>query len=314
MSLGGECLGEARTTLSSEACRRERRGERVVNDGCRVSGDTDGDSSDTTPKRYDPFCSMECVPDRTAGKAFDKQALCGEKPLRPKVLRSHTLTQEVEGLQKAKAQLTERIEPQEGSSSPSSAPSVPKDFQADLEDADSGAVTEWVRRFLEHEESVKGVPPRMVSEACKTIMGDGNQVLDLKEVKGCYFGVLQEVRRLLDERICTVQDDLARLEQELLILDEVIAICFEKMDVAGDGEVTSERFVACVCGEGEGDPSVIAVSPEDVEVLFKQMSKGKQVITQEKFKEEVTHGCLQILRANFDLRQSMKKRYRDHWF
>ena len=39
----------------------------------------------------------------------------------------------------------------------------------------------------------------------------------------------------------------------------------------------------------------------------------RQVITQEEFKEEVTHGCLQILRANFDLRQSMKKRYRDHW-
>ena len=174
---------------------------------------------------------------------------------------------------------------------------MPKDFQADLEDADSRAVTEWVRRFIEHEESVKGVPPRMVSEACKTIMGDGNKVLDLQEVKGCYFGVLQEVRRLLDERICTVQDDLARLEQELLMLDEIIAICFEKMDVAGDGEVTSERFVACVCGEGEGDPSVIAVSPEDVEVLFKQMSKGKQVITQEKFKEEVRKAARDIQRC-----------------
>jgi len=171
-----------------------------------------------------------------------------------------------------------------------------------------------VHRLLRHEEALQGFSARSASEACRSVFGSGSQLIELRDVKANYAEILRAVGALTQEQLLALRPEQEKLRQEVEAIEDLIVLCFEKMDEEGTGSIPREQFVDFVCAEGDENQCVLMTSPEDAENLFNQMSKGKQVITYEQFKDEITYGCLQVLRGNIDLRRSLHKKYRDCWF
>jgi hypothetical protein len=247
--------------------------------------------------------------DSKALSEVSRQALFGDKCLRPKVLRLRAIHEELEALNQTRSQVATRL----SKNTKGAAINVPAALEAGV-GSGSLCLSEWVLRLLSHEDALKGVSARSVKEACNGVLGSTNQLVELRDVKAHYPEILAAVDKLTQERMTTVRSELDKLDSEVGEIEELIVLCYEKMDEDDNGWIARERFVEFVCGEGDEDSGSTAVSSKDAECLFNQMSKGEETLTFERFKDEITNGCLQTLRGNIDLRRSMLKRYRDYWF
>eukprot|EP00929_Paragymnodinium_shiwhaense_P098186 TRINITY_DN59703_c0_g1_i1.p1 TRINITY_DN59703_c0_g1~~TRINITY_DN59703_c0_g1_i1.p1 ORF type:complete len:476 (+),score=108.94 TRINITY_DN59703_c0_g1_i1:175-1602(+) len=293
---------------------------------CTAPGLGIGDNSG-----FEAFSSLMGVSESTAESrsATNRQALFGDKSMRPKLLRLRTLEGEVEALSKTRALLKERLPEQGSGGASSSVISLPPEFEAGLPSDASGdsvsssgtspgaalCLSDWVQRLIAHEEALRGVPARSVKEACNGVFGNTNHLIALKEVKARYRDILVVVDRQARERIDAAWIELAKLIDTVNEAEDFIYACFEKMDEEGKGAITQNQFVSFVCEDSENwSGNMEAVEAKDASALFEQMAKGSKEITYEQFKEEITHGCLQVLRGNMALRKSHRKRYRDYWF
>lgn len=261
--------------------------------------------------RFDPFSNLMGAGDRPADQGGN---LFGDRALRPKILHLANLKEEVKALEQTAQQLSRRLAPLE--SEPGAVVVAPKAFEAACLNSSALRLSEWVQQLLSHEEALRGVPARSVKEACSEVFGSTSRLIGLTEVKSNYAAILQVAGRLTDDRITAVASELGKLEQEVGEIEDIVALCFEKLDVAGNGVVTRKQFMSFVCGEGDENlPASCAVSASDANSLFSRMlPKGREELDFDSFRGELTHGCLQILRGNIALRRSMLKRYRDYWF
>lgn len=174
-------------------------------------------------------------------------------------------------------------------------------------------INDWVPRLVQPGGPLHGLPPSLVSEACKSAFPGGTQqLLNAEALAASHAELTASARRLAEARLLQVRAERGRLEGEADELEDLIALCFEKIDDDGEGKISRERFVDFVCGEG--DAVQLSVHPDDLDSFFSQMSKGEEEISYEQFKEEITDGCLQVLHSSIDWRRSLRKRYRDYWF
>jgi len=280
-----------------------------------------GSTCDATDMGFIDLSALACVEDRGAETAAGRRALFGDRSLKPKLLRLRTLEAEAEALVVSRAQISKRLPDEAGK--PIAVPAVLEAGMSCIPEA------ELVRRLRLHEESLAGVPEKFVTQACSRVLfpdTDGVHVVgmversvELKAMKKSYTEILSTVDALVQEHIAQLHEDLAMLDEEVGEIEDLIALCFDKMDEEATGTISSGRFVAFVCTQESQDlelvePGKVYVSVEDAESLFIQMSHGKSEITFEQFKDEITAGGLRVLINNIDLRRHMAKRYRDYWF
>lgn len=265
--------------------------------------------------------SLACIEERGSDTAAGRQALFSDKSLKPKIQRMKGLEQEVEALMEARVHIRDRLPSSEGSTLV-----IPEGLEEHISETDAQPLSEWVRRLLVHEKAFDGVTARTIKEACVNVLGSATggmlgasgRLVQLQEVKAQYENILIAVDTLLQERICALDAELRRLENEVGESADLIELCFDKMDEDGNGSITRECFIAFLCDEAAGEDAEninpVIVSPKDAGCLFDLMSRGEAELTKERFKEEITHGCLQILRDNINVRRGISKRFRDYWF
>lgn len=269
-----------------------------------------------TVQRHDGFCVSACGGGRSQGQRAclsdngappSRETLLGDKSLRAKQLEISSLEKKVEALMQTRTQIAERAETAE-----SGEVAVPPSF-----DSGAGALCmkEWVDQIVRYEAAMEGVHARTVKEACGSVMGTTNRLIELREVKEHYTEILGAVDNLAQQRITAVNTELMKLDNEVVEIEDLICSCYEKMVDEEGNVITRQRFVMFVCGISEGKENVgIVVSPKDAESLFLQMSKGKEELSLDQFKDEIPHGCIQVLRGNIDAERTQKKQYRDYWF
>lgn len=268
-------------------------------------------------------CAMTCIEERSADTAAGRRALFGDKSLKPRLMRLKTKEGEVEALMTVRAQISKRLPDTAGKTI-----AVPAVLEAGLSRIPEA---ELVRRLRLHEESLANCPERFVTQACVRVLGTtsvergagsapllAERSVELTEMKKHYTEILNTVDVLVQERISQLHAELTKLDAEVGEIEDLISLCFDKMDEEATGSISSGRFVAFVCTQEtqemvHPEPDIVVVSPEDAESLFIQMSGGQGEITFEQFKDEITVGCLQVLQANINLRRHMQKRYRDWW-
>jgi len=271
--------------------------------------------------------AFACLP-TAADSTVGREALFGHKAVKTKLVRLRNYEAEVESLMQIRTQISKRL-PDDAEGKPLSVPAP----------IDAGGVSripeaELVRRLRLHEESLAGVPEKFVTQACgrvlslnaglKVVGGAADsslvdRLVDLKDMKNHYAEILTAVDNLVQERISHLHTELTKLDAEVGEIEDLIALCFDKMDEEATGSITSVAFVDFVCEqethEVEQEGSVARmVSCEDAESLFIQMSHGQGEITFDQFKDEITAGCLQVMSDNLMLRRHIQKRYRDYWF
>lgn len=268
-------------------------------------------------QRHDGFCVSGCGGPRPqaqraclsdGGRPVSRESLLGDKSLRAKQLEIGSLEKKVEALMQTRTQIAACAENAE-----SGEIAVPPSFESG---AGALCMKEWVDQIMRYEPAMEGVHARTVKQACGSVMGTTNRLIELQEVREHYTEILGAVDHLAQQRIATVDTELMKLDNEVGEIEDLICSCYEKM-VDEDGNViTRQRFVMFVCGisEGKENVGVLQVSPEDAESLFLQMSKGKEELSLGQLKDEIPHGCLQVLRENMELARSEKKQYRDYWF
>jgi len=275
--------------------------------------------------RLDLISAFACVENRGAGTEAGRQALFGDKSLQPKLLRLKIYETEVEALMQIRTQLSKRLPAEAGQPV-----AVPVALEAGMNRIPE---TELVNRLRLHEESLVGVPEYFVTQACHRTFGVPIGVamtsVELKDMKKHYAEILNNVDVLVQERISKLHTELTNLDAEVEEIEELIDMCWFKIDEEDNKTISSGQFVAFVCEqdsleigkqkEAGVSPDgkalkTIVVSPEDAECLFIKMSHGEGEITFEQFKEEITAGCLQIMQANIDIRRTLSKQYRDYWF
>lgn len=261
------------------------------------------------------FIDLACVQDRSADSAASRQALFGDKSLKPKLLRLRTYEAEAEALVQIRAQISKRLPDEEGQ--PVAVPALLEAGFGHFPEA------ELVRRLRLHEEAMAGVPEAFVTQACARVLGhstpDGmpERPVEIALVKKKYAAILNAVDLLVQERIRLLHIELAELGNEVGEIEDLIALCFEKMDEEATGSISEGRFVAFVCDPSQqefSEKGKIVITPQDAENLFIQMSRGQGELSFAEFKEEMTAGCLQVLQTNLDTRRLLRKRYRDYWF
>lgn len=270
--------------------------------------------------RLDLISAFACVENRGAGTEAGRQALFGDKSLQPKLLRLKIYETEVEALTTIRAQLSKRLPDDREAGQPVAVPAV---LEAGM---DRIPETELVNRLRLHEESLVGVPEYFVTQACHRTfgvpMGVAMTFVALTDMKKHYAEILNNVDELVRERISKLNTELAKLDAEVEEIEELIDMCWFKIDEEDNKTISSQQFVAFVCEQGsleiekqkEAGVKTIVVSPEDAESLFIKMSHGEGEITFEQFKDEITAGCLEIMQANIDIRRTLSKQYRDYWF
>mmetsp|Transcript_53986 Transcript_53986/g.94750 ORF Transcript_53986/g.94750 Transcript_53986/m.94750 type:complete len:378 (+) Transcript_53986:44-1177(+) len=270
--------------------------------------------------RFIDLGSIACIQERGTDTAAGRQALFSDKSLKPKLQRIKGIEEEAEALKEARRRIRDKLQTPEGKDSV-----VPDRLEEHVSETDAQPLSEWVRRLLLHEKCLVSVTARVVKEACVSVLGSSpsgalganNRLVQLQDVKAKYQSILSAVDNLLQERISSLDVELQRLENEVGESEDLIALCFDKMDEEANGFITRECFIAFLCDEAaedaDGSNSVI-VSPKDAGCLFDIMAQGATELTYERFKEEITHGCLQILRDHIEVRRNMSKRFRDYWF
>lgn len=264
------------------------------------------------------FIDLGCVQERRADSAAGRQMVFGEKSLKPKLLRLRSCEAEVEALMQNRTLISKRV-PEDGGKS-IAVPAVLEAGESRIDEA------ELVRRLCLHEESLAGVPENFVSQACAQVLSKffdtglvGEQPVErsveLSDMKVHYVEILTTIDRLVQQRISQLHNELAKIDAEVGEIEDLIALCFDKMDEDGEGSIGSGSFVAFVCDYGASTEStqqgIIVVSPEDAESLFMTMSHGQGELTFEQFKDEITAGCLQVMQSNMVIRRLVQKRYRD---
>eukprot|EP00928_Gymnodinium_smaydae_P013948 TRINITY_DN15054_c0_g2_i1.p1 TRINITY_DN15054_c0_g2~~TRINITY_DN15054_c0_g2_i1.p1 ORF type:complete len:443 (-),score=75.45 TRINITY_DN15054_c0_g2_i1:73-1401(-) len=311
--LGGVCFGEAHSADAPSLWGG------LEADGPTDDGGTGGTgSSSTQAPRARRDCTSQLgtrgfteligASERPADPgAAGRQALVGEKALRPRILRLRALRDELETLGQTRQQ-----------TSGGDNVLVPHALEAATSDGEMLCLSDWVRRLLYHEASFKGVPARSVKEACSSVLGTTSRLISLGEVKEHYAAIHGAVDRLARERIDTARLEQDALELEVSKLEDFIALCFEKMDSSGHGVITRQEFVDFLrgrdCGERLAAEGVADISEEDADTLFDVIAKGGSEFSLETFRDEVTTGCLQVLRCNIALRRNLLKKFRDYWF
>lgn len=275
--------------------------------------------------RLDLISAFACVENRGAGTEAGRQALFGGKSLQPKLLRLKICETEVEALMQIRTQISKRLPDEVGQ--PVAVPAV---LEAGMNRIPE---PELVNRLRLHEESLAGVPEYFVTQACRRTFGAPIGVamtfVELKDIKKHYAEILNNVDALVQERIAKLHTELTNLDAEVEEIEELIDMCWFKIDEEDNKTISSGQFVAFVCEQGsleiqrqkeaggveiEQQKKTIVVSPEDAESLFIKMSHGEGEITFDQFKDEITAGCLQIMQANIDIRRTLSKQYRDYWF
>lgn len=272
--------------------------------------------------RFIDLGSMACIQDRGTDTAAGRQALFSDKSLKPKLQRIKSLEEEAEALREVRVRIGDKLSSSEGSRV---AVVVPQGFEEHISETFAQPLSEWVHRLLLHEKCFVGVTARVVREACVSVLGGGPSgalgastlLVQLKDVKAQYEKILLAVDNILKERISSLDAELQRLGNEVGESEDLIALCFDKMDEEGNGSITRDCFIAFLCDEAAEDvdgSNAVIVSPKDAGCLFDIMAQGECELTFERFKEEITHGCLQILRDHIEVRRNMSKRFRDYWF
>eukprot|EP00448_Togula_jolla_P011321 CAMPEP_0170598140 /NCGR_PEP_ID=MMETSP0224-20130122/16085_1 /TAXON_ID=285029 /ORGANISM="Togula jolla, Strain CCCM 725" /LENGTH=336 /DNA_ID=CAMNT_0010922665 /DNA_START=38 /DNA_END=1048 /DNA_ORIENTATION=+ len=261
--------------------------------------------------KFDPLCSLICM---SSGQDWDhltpRQSLFGERALPPKQRRLEQLKVEVEALRLGQSRLVARLSSESGAKLMLSA-----DAQASADvDGMALCLSDWVEKIAELEEAAKGLSVQWIKQACGNALEQPEGLVELRAVQEKYKAILSALQDLAQERIATIELELATLEVEVGQLEELIIIVFEKIDEEVEGAITGDRFVEYLCGEdNECRDASAAVTEEDARALFIQMSKGEE-LNFDRFKDEITQGCLHILLGNIRLRQALLKRYRDYWF
>jgi hypothetical protein len=302
-------------------------GEDKARDSTDCDGFSDGGTGGTSSKRRDnnPWAnlcdsstrlSISCVENRDADSAASRRVLTGDKCLKPKLHRVRRCEAEMEALMKASSRIGKRLPKEEGKSVP-----LPVALEAGVSRFSD---IELVRRLRLHEESLAGVPERLVSQACARVMsncsGDGcpgghvERPVELADVKANYVYLLSSVDSLVQENIAKLQEEVNQLNNEVQEIDDFMSICFDKMDQDATGSINSEMFVDFLCEQDLTLEGAIHISPQDAESFFMQMSHGQVEIGYDQFKDEITSGCLHAMQTNMNLRQHMQKRCRDFWF
>lgn len=286
----------------------------------------DGGTGGTGARRAEShFCDatemgigFSCVEERGADFAAGRRELFSDKSLKPKLNQLRACEAEVEALLQYRSQISKRLPEEEGK-----AVAVPAALEAGMSVMPEA---ELVRRLRLHEESLAGVPETFVVKACEDVVArclgggsdakSGQQSVDIKKMKEHYRQILTKVDELIQERISELHGELDKLDSEVSEIEELISLVFDKMDEEESGSISSGRFVAFVCEQlpsSEDSPQhqTVFISPQDAESLFMTMSNGKNDLTYEEFKEEVTAGCLNVMHSNIVLRQHLQKRYRN---
>jgi len=322
--LGPLCLGEAVTARGGGDGHDESDDYDLYDGGATGgTGDTGGSQSSTAPTRdcmgspHGLFLQPNFSSDRPSptNGGTGRQALFGDKALRPKMLRLQALEGEMEALERTRQQISNRLSSSEGASPRTHSISIPNVLEAGATDEPALSLSEWVHRLLQYEEALHGVTARAVKEACSSVMGSTSRLISFQEVKASYVEILGTVQKQAIERIADSRAEHERLDNEVSEIEDFISLCFEKMDEEGRGSVTKKQFVAFICGEGDKSNSeAIHVDQKDAGALFDQMLRGSREMSFQLFKDEITHGCLQVMRGNLALRSAMLKRYRDWWY
>lgn len=295
--------------LVAEDCARE------VNSDGGTGGTGSGAARESSLCDGEGFIDLGCVPDRGADVAAGRRMVFGEKSLKPRLQRQRTCEAEVEALLQTRTQISKRV-PEDGGKGIA----VPAVLQTDENHIDQA---ELVRRLCLHEESLAGVPESFVSQACEKVLSKffdgkpvaGERAVELSDMKIHYVDILTTIDTLVQQRISQLHNELAKIDAEVGQIEDLIALCFDKMDEDGEGHIGSGSFVAFVCDHGDStegtQQGIIVVSPEDAESLFMTMSHGQGELTFEQFKDEITSGCLEVMQSNMVIRSLIQKRYRD---
>jgi len=253
---------------------------------------------------FEPFNTLN---HRSTHESVCKENLLGDKALREKVKTLEAQRGKAKAIEKTEAQIAQRLQVNHGDSVLCAVTS---------EDGCPRCLEKWVQVLLSREEALKDVDvlPRTVTEACKEVLGSTSRPIEVYEVKMNYAKILAALDRLEKHRRDTVFEEVSKLETEVGEIEDLISLCFDKMDEDGRGVVTCEQFAALMCGEGSENTSMVVVSLEEATALFNQMSKGEKEIDRNRFKDEITHVGLQVLTGNIAWRRNSHKRYRDHWY
>lgn len=282
-------------------------------------GDTGGTTIAGRPKirrEDDSICSasrcgITCVEHRDSDFAAGRRAIFGARALKPTLQQLRASEVEVETLMKTITSIEGRLPKQEGQPIP--LPAALEVGSLRISDI------ELVRRLRLNEACLKGVAERFISEAIARVMkelsisGTGSiaeRPLELAEIKAHYTDILQNVKGLLEERITQLNEQKKLFSSQASEIEDAIYTCFDKMVEDESETVSSETFVSFMCDMDTGKRG-FAISPQDAESLFMQMSDGNKELTCEQFKDEVTVGCLNIMQDNMKLRRTMSKQYRD---
>lgn len=257
-------------------------------------------------------CGLTCVENRGTNFAAGRKAIFGDRALKPTLQKLRASEAEVETLMKIITSIDCRLPKQEGQAIP-----LPQALEVG---ATHISDIELVRRLRLHEGCLKGVAEMFITEACAKVLkmlsisgGTGSlaeRPIELEEIKKYYADILLNIKTLLDERISQLNELKTKLSDEVSNIEDAIDTCFDQLVEDDCGTVSSDTFVSFMCEMDSGKHD-FAISPQDAESLFVQMSDGGKELTYDQFKDEVTVGCLSIMQDNMELRRTMSKQYRD---
>lgn len=262
-----------------------------------------------------------CVGLEDAGVDRSRRTLFSEKSLRPKMLMLRGLREEQEALSKLLLSLDEKLSLLKEKPLTDDGIDQSRDIMPHLliqqTLGEEQSTSEWARRILISEAHMKVLSIQNVEEAILAALRVQKSNVPFRDVKEHYRDILRTVQAIAQERQAVTMKESAQLRMDVLQQEDLIAACFSKMDQEGTGSVTRERFVSFVCGDDDdipgGGASMTEICPVDAEELFLNMSRGREVITYEQFRDGITTGCLDVLKGNIDLRRVLLKRHRDCW-
>lgn len=264
-----------------------------------LSGDCFLDPSPPESKEHNfrngSNCDITCIHDGREVSPRVSPPLSGDKCLIPKLQNLRSSSLECEAMKRAHSLLKSKLEAAASGDLP--LPKSPRD---------NATVPGWVHQLAIEIQ----MPAKMINEACFEVFGFTERSINAQEFLTSYADVLAALARLAEQELDTMKSDLDKLQDNIAIAEDLIAVCFDKMDEEGNDAITKEQFVGFICS----DDVESRVNPKDAESFFLSIADGKPVLGFEQFKTGITSNCLKVLYSTMDLRRSNSQKFRDWLF